>query len=81
MPSTSLRQSVLTAARHVVVKMGTQLLSKDQGGIDQAYLNDVARQVAELRRRRRLIREPQRDGGALVAVRDRQPWQVRRQGR
>lgn len=51
MPSTSLRQSVLTAARHVVVKMGTQLLSKDQGGIDQAYLNDVARQVAELRRR------------------------------
>ena len=51
MPSTHLRQTVLTAARRVVVKLGTQLLSRTGGGLDQSYLKRIAEQVAELRRR------------------------------
>jgi len=56
MPSTELRQTVLKSAKRVVVKIGTQLLSRPrkQGsgpGVDTAYVADIARQIAELRGR------------------------------
>ncbi len=54
MPSTELRQSVLTAARRVVVKIGTQLIFEEGAAtptIDAAFVADVARQIAELTRR------------------------------
>jgi glutamate 5-kinase len=60
MPSTSLRQSTLPAARRVVVKLGTQLLARDAGGrpgIDQAFLGQIAEQVGALR-----------DGGCEVTI-------------
>lgn len=46
------RQRELTAARRVVVKLGTQLLTRtepDQTGLDQRYISSIARQIAELR--------------------------------
>jgi glutamate 5-kinase len=52
MPSTALRQTILPQARRVVVKLGTQLLTRPDGnepGIDTAYLHRVAAQVAALR--------------------------------
>ena len=52
MPSIDLRQTVLSTARRIVVKLGTQLLSDTDGALDVRYLRDVARQVAELRRRK-----------------------------
>ncbi len=55
MPSTELRQTVLPKSRRIVVKLGTALLGgKDPatvGGVDPAFLSDVATQVAELRQR------------------------------
>ncbi len=51
MPSTPLRQSVVTHARNVVVKLGSQLLTEPSGGISQAYFNAIANQVAELAER------------------------------
>ncbi|MEM6458873.1 MAG: glutamate 5-kinase [Planctomycetota bacterium] len=53
MPSTELRQTVLARARRVVVKVGTQLLTGDAPRsapptIDQAFVADTARQIAEL---------------------------------
>ncbi len=50
MPSTPYRQR-LAAARHIVVKLGTQLLSGADGRPDVPYLHEVARQVAQLRQR------------------------------
>lgn len=54
MPSTSLRQSILSQARRVVVKLGTQLLTNPDSnnpGVDAAYLQQIAAQVAALRAR------------------------------
>jgi len=53
MPSTDLRQSVLTSAAHVVVKIGTQLITggtakKALPTVDLDFIADVARQIAEL---------------------------------
>lgn len=52
MPSTELRQTVLTAARRVIVKIGTQLLTHgdpDQPGLDLRYIRQMARQIVTLR--------------------------------
>ncbi len=51
MPSSSLRQNVITQARRVVVKLGTQLLTDDAGHLDRAYLMDVGEQCAALIKR------------------------------
>ena len=52
MPSTSLRQTVLRNARSLVVKLGTQLLTRRDGpGIDTAYLGTMADQITTLRQR------------------------------
>ncbi|QQE12684.1 glutamate 5-kinase [Planctomycetota bacterium] len=54
MPSTELRQKVLTGAKRVVVKIGTQLLTlrDEQGpGIDEKFINHLAKQIAALRER------------------------------
>lgn len=48
MPSSLLRQTVLSSARRVVVKLGTQLLSRADGRLDMRYLRRIATQVAEL---------------------------------
>lgn len=56
MPSTAIRQEVLTQARRVVVKIGTQLLTKDTErdgkkcvGLDTRFIGNIAGQVAKLR--------------------------------
>lgn len=52
MTSTQLRQTVLADARNVVVKIGTQLLTADEGEtpcVDAAFIRQVARQIAKLR--------------------------------
>lgn len=51
MPSTHLRKTVLSAARRVVVKMGTQLLTAPDGKLDQPFLQHIALQVFTLRQR------------------------------
>ncbi|MEM1097837.1 MAG: glutamate 5-kinase [Planctomycetota bacterium] len=57
MPSTPIREDVLTAARSVVVKIGTQLLTKPEPGqvggvaLDARFIGSVAGQVAKLRAR------------------------------
>lgn len=54
MPSTPLRQTILTSARRVVVKVGTQLVTAYQQGapgLDTDFIANLARQIAELRRR------------------------------
>ncbi|MBL4700307.1 MAG: glutamate 5-kinase [Phycisphaeraceae bacterium] len=48
MPSTHLRQNQLLKARHIVVKLGTQLLTDDTGKLDQTYIQHMADQVAQL---------------------------------
>ena len=48
MPSTALRQQVITKARRIVVKMGTHLLFDGKGEVDTKFLASIARQVAEL---------------------------------
>ena len=51
MPSTQLRQTVLANAKRVVVKLGTQILTGDDGRLDVAYLEGMADQIAALRQR------------------------------
>ncbi|GAB4195677.1 MAG: glutamate 5-kinase [Phycisphaeraceae bacterium] len=54
MPSTQLRQSVLTAAKSVVVKIGTQLLTCDDAGklsLDTAFIRQIAKQIAQLHKK------------------------------
>lgn len=54
MPSTILRKQVLAEAQRVVVKIGTQLLARSTAGapeIDLEYVNDIADQIASLRKR------------------------------
>jgi glutamate 5-kinase len=46
-----LRQEVLRAARKIVVKLGTALLTKDGGVLDTTRIASLVRQVAELRKR------------------------------
>lgn len=48
MPSRTLRKTVLTRARRVVVKLGTQLLTDDGGRVDPAQLSALAAQVEQL---------------------------------
>lgn len=48
MPSTALRQSVVTQSKRIVVKLGTQLLTDTQGRLDGEYLQSVAAQCAAL---------------------------------
>jgi glutamate 5-kinase len=51
MPSTRLRQTVLPAARRVVVKVGTQLITEGDDEtvrIDARVVGEIARQVSEL---------------------------------
>lgn len=51
MPSTEVRQNVLTKARRVVVKIGTHLITREKTarpGIDTAFLRQIAAQIAEL---------------------------------
>lgn len=48
MPSSALRQSVVARAQRVVVKLGTQLLTDEQGRLDPAYVREVARQCSAL---------------------------------
>ena len=53
MSSTSLRQSVLRPVRRVVIKLGTQLLTKPNlvnSDLDLTYINSIVRQIAMLRR-------------------------------
>ncbi len=48
MPSAALRQEVLTKARSIVVKLGSQLLADPRGGVDMETLRAIASQVAGL---------------------------------
>jgi glutamate 5-kinase len=48
MPSTKVRQKVLTTARRVVVKVGTSALSDEAGRPDAAFLADLSGQIARL---------------------------------
>ncbi len=48
MPSTHLRQTVLASAKHLVVKLGTQLLTDSQGKPDVAFLQTIANQIRVL---------------------------------
>ena len=53
MPSTELRQTVLTEARNVVVKIGTQLLTAEDGdkpSLDAAFIRQIAKQIVRLRK-------------------------------
>lgn len=45
------RRKHLSAARSLVVKLGTQLLADKEGRLDAAFLTSIATQVAELRAR------------------------------
>lgn len=52
MPSTQLRNTVVTAARRVVVKLGTQLITaKDspRPALDTRYIGRMAKQIAQLK--------------------------------
>ena len=53
MPATQLRQNVLRKARRIVVKLGTQLLSRADParGLDVAFLRSIAGQIAALQQR------------------------------
>ena len=55
MPSTHIRQHVLPAAKHIVVKYGTQTLTGSDGNLDVAFFREIARQVAELRKQGRQV--------------------------
>lgn len=49
MPSTALRNDVLAQAKRVVVKVGSQLLTDPQGGVDTAFMRRIAGQIAKLK--------------------------------
>lgn len=51
MPSTPIRQSVLVPARHVVVKMGTQILTGPDGQLDVPFIRQMASQMNKLMER------------------------------
>ncbi len=57
MPSTALRETRLAAARHVVVKIGTQLITGGAGGkvkpaIDTGFIAAIAAQIAALHQKK-----------------------------
>ncbi len=52
MPSTQLRQTRLTQAKHVVVKIGTQLLIGKDGQMQLDYIQHIADQIAQLSQRK-----------------------------
>jgi glutamate 5-kinase len=51
MPSSLIRQQVLTRSRNIVVKLGSQLLADPKGGVDDTTLQNIAAQVAGLMKR------------------------------
>jgi glutamate 5-kinase len=51
MPSTQLRKQLLPAAKSVVIKLGTQLLTGRDGRIDARYIGRIAKQIVALRHR------------------------------
>lgn len=51
MPSTTLRNSVVTQARRIVVKLGTALLTDKAGQLDEAYVHRIASQMAAINQR------------------------------
>lgn len=58
MPATDLRQSILRDAKHIVVKVGTQLITKttaDGPGINTAFIGGLIGQVAKLREQGREV--------------------------
>ncbi len=58
MPSTELRQTVLSTAKSVVVKIGTQLLTTEDGdrpSLDAGFIRRIAKQVALLRKQGRRV--------------------------
>ena len=58
MPSTELRQTVLTEARNVVVKIGTQLLTVEDGdkpSLDAAFIRQITKQIVGLRKEGRQV--------------------------
>ena len=48
MPSTQLRQEVLRRARRLVIKVGSQLLTREGGGADTAFMRRIAGQIGDL---------------------------------
>jgi len=48
MPSTRLRKTVLTKARHVVVKLGTQILTDGKGKLNPKFIASIVEQVVKL---------------------------------
>ncbi|MEE9403777.1 MAG: glutamate 5-kinase [Algisphaera sp.] len=57
MPSTPLRQTRLTSAKHIVVKIGTQLITGGAAGkakpaVDEGFIKNIAAQIATLAKRK-----------------------------
>jgi len=48
MPGTYVREQVISKARHVVVKVGTNSLTDEAGRLDHAIINRLADQIAQL---------------------------------
>ncbi len=51
MPSTQLRKQWMSSVRHMVVKVGTAVLTGDSGRLNKAIIARIGEQLAELRRR------------------------------
>jgi glutamate 5-kinase len=51
MPSTELRQQIMSAVRSLVVKVGTAVLTGDEGRLDTAVIARLVRQIAAVRDR------------------------------
>lgn len=51
MPSKTLRKEIMGKVRNVVVKVGTALLTGDDGRLDRALINRLVRQLAEVQKR------------------------------
>ncbi|MHC4997059.1 MAG: glutamate 5-kinase, partial [Planctomycetota bacterium] len=49
MHSSALRNDVLAQAKRVVVKVGSQLLTDPEGGVDTAFMRRIAGQIAKLK--------------------------------
>lgn len=51
MPQTTVRQELLSSVRSMVVKIGTNVVTRDDGQLDKPAVRRLADQIAELRRR------------------------------
>jgi len=51
MPQTTARQKLLSSVRSIVVKIGTNVVTRDDGQLDKPAVRRLANQMAELRRR------------------------------